>query len=317
MIAVTKKRMVFHLAFLVCFFIIPSLLSAQASKVLVSAPSRSLTWFPAFLARDQGFYRAEGMDVDFVVMKPQVALQAVVTGDAGYTTTLGSTIRAAIRGLPVRVVMTICEKPLFALIANPKIKSVDDLRGKIVGISSFGASTDTMARAVLRRYNLNPGQDVKILAVGGGTNRVAALQAGAIDAVLIEAPYNVMLERDGYRKLLFVGDLIPSPIAGFGTTLDRVGRHPQEVRSLIKATLRGIQYAKGHKDESVQLIMKWANLDRALAEGSYDMAVGSWSDSGEPTESSVKSVMEEIKTELKLDSAPDPSRAFDWSFVKR
>jgi hypothetical protein len=63
--------------------------------------------------------------------------------------------------------------------------------------------------------------------------------------------------------------------------------------------------------------MKWANLDRALAEGSYDMAVGSWSDSGEPTESSVKSVMEEIKTELKLDSAPDPSRAFDWSFVKR
>ena len=317
MLAVTRKRMLSHSALLVWFFTVPSLLSAETAKVLISAPSRSLTWFPAFLAREQGFYRAEGLDVDFVVMKPQVALQAVVTGDAGYTTTLGSTIRAAIRGLPVRVVMTICEKPLFALIASQKIKSVEDLKGRIVGISSFGASTDTMARAVLRRYNLIPGQDVKILAVGGGTNRVAALQAGAIDAVLMEAPYNIMLERDGYKKLLFVGDVLPSPIAGYGTTLERIRRHPQEVRSLVKATLRGIQYAKGHKDESVQLIMKWASLDRALAEGSYDMAVGSWSDSGEPAGNSVKSVMDEIKTELKLDSPPDASRAFDWSFVKR
>jgi NitT/TauT family transport system substrate-binding protein len=289
----------------------------QAARILVSAPSRSLTWFPAFLAREQGFYRDEGLDVDFVVMKPQVALQAVVSGDAGYTTTLGSTIRAAIRGLPVRVVFTICEKPLFALIAGKRIKSVDGLKGKTVGISSFGASTDTMARAVLRRHNLAPGQDVKILAVGGGTNRVAALQAGAIDAVLIEAPYNIMLEREGYRKLLFVGDVLPSPIAGFGTTLDRIQRRPQEVQALIKATLRGIQYAKAHKEESVRLIMKWVSMDNALAEGSYDMAVGSWSDSGKPEANSVQSVMDEIKTELKLDAAPDPARAFDWSFVKK
>jgi NitT/TauT family transport system substrate-binding protein len=317
MLAVTKKRLLSHLALLAWFFIVPALLSAETSKILVSAPSRSLTWFPAFLAREQGFYRTEGLDVDFVVMKPQVALQAVVTGDAGYTTTLGSTIRAAIRGLPVRVVMTICEKPLFALIAGQKIKSVEDLKGKIVGISSFGASTDTMARAVLRRYNLTPGKDVKILAVGGGTNRVAALQTNAVDAALMEAPYNIMLERQGYNKLLFVGDVLPSPIAGFGTTLERIGRQPREIRSLIKATLRGIQYAKNHRDESVRLIMKWVSLDRALAEGSYDMAVNSWSDSGEPNANSVRSVMDEIKTELKLDSVPDPSRAFDWSFVKK
>ena len=317
MLGVRRKTVLFHLALLVFLFTVPSLLFAETSRILVSAPSRSLTWFPAFLAREQGFYRAEGLDVDFVVMKPQVALQAVVTGDAGYTTTLGSTIRAAVRGLPVRVVMTICEKPLFALVANQKIKSVEDLKGKILGISSFGASTDTMARAVLRRYNLTPGQDVKILAVGGGTNRVAALKAGVIDAVLMEAPYNIMLEREGFKKLLFVGDVLPSPIAGFGTTLERIGKRPQEVSSLVKATLRGIQYAKGHKEESVRLIMKWVNMDHALAEGSYDMAVGSWSDSGEPSANSVQSAMDEIKTELKLGSAPEPSRAFDWSFVRR
>src|ERR1041385_4300369 len=137
-------------------------------KILVSAPSKSLTWFPAALAKERGFYRDEGLDVDFVVMNPRLALQAVISGDATYTTALGSTIRAAVRGVPLRVVLTICEKPHFALIAKRGIASIEQLKGKIVGISSFGASSDTMARAALLKYKLSPEKDVKILAVGGG-----------------------------------------------------------------------------------------------------------------------------------------------------
>jgi ABC-type nitrate/sulfonate/bicarbonate transport system substrate-binding protein len=138
-------------------------------------------------------------------MKPQVAMQGLIAGDVGYTTALGSTIRAAIRGVPLWVVMTIADKPLFALIVQPGINSVEELKGKSLGISSFGASTDTYARALLRRYKLIPNENVKILALGGGTNRIAAMETGAIDAALIEAPYNVMLERKGFRKILSSG----------------------------------------------------------------------------------------------------------------
>ena len=227
--------------------LLPGSLAGQTAKVLVSSPSRSLSWFPAHLAREKGFYHAEALDVDFIIMKPQVALQAVIAGDVGYTTALGSTMRSAIRGLPLRVVMTIAEKPLFSLITRPEIHSVEGLKGKILGISSFGASTDTLARAVLRRHSLNPNQDVKILALGGGTNRIAAMQSGAIDAALIEAPYNFLLEREGFRKLLFVGDLIPSPLAGFGTTVERIRKQPEEIQKLVRATLRGIQFAKNNR----------------------------------------------------------------------
>jgi len=129
---------------------------AETAKVLVSAPSRSLTWFPAHLTREKGFYRAEGLDIDFIVMKPQVALQALIAGDVGYTTALGSTMRAGVRGLPLRVVMTIADKPLFALMARPGVNSVEELKGKFVGISSFGASSDTLARAVLRATSSIP-----------------------------------------------------------------------------------------------------------------------------------------------------------------
>ncbi len=290
---------------------------AQTAKVHVSAPSRSLTWFPAHLTREKGFYRAEGLDVDFIVMKPQVALQALIAGDVGYTTALGSTMRAGIRGLPLRVVMTIADKPLFALMVRSGITSVEQLKGKLVGISSFGASSDTLARAVLRRHGLDPNRDVKILALGGGTNRIAAMKTGAVDAALIEAPYNVMLEREGFRKILFVGDLIPSPLAGFGTTLEKIRKQPDEVQQLVRATLRGIQYAKTNKQESVRAIMKWADMDQPLAEGSFDMAVTSWSNSGAANPQGVQIAMEEIKIEQKLDTLPDPSKAFDWSFVQR
>jgi NitT/TauT family transport system substrate-binding protein len=310
-----QKSLLLSIAFLLLSA--PFQLIAQPAKIHVSAPSKSLTWFPAHLTREKGFYRAEGLEVDFVVMKPQVALQALIAGDVGYTTALGSTMRAGVRGLPLRVVMTIADKPLFALMARPGVNSVEELKGKLVGISSFGASSDTLARAVLRRYKLDPNRDVKILALGGGTNRIAAMKTGAIDAALIEAPYNVMLEREGFRKILFVGDLIPSPLAGFGTTLEKIRKQPDEVQQLVRATLRGIQYVKTNKQESVRAIMKWADMDRPFAEGSYEMAVTSWSNTGAANPQGVQIAMEEIKIEQKLETLPDSAKAFDWSFVQR
>ncbi len=310
-----QKSLLLSIAFLLLSA--PFQLIAQPSKIHVSAPSKSLTWFPAHLTREKGFYRAEGLEVDFVVMKPQVALQALIAGDVGYTTALGSTMRAGVRGLPLRVVMTIADKPLFALMARPGVNSVEELKGKLVGISSFGASSDTLARAVLRRYKLDPNRDVKILALGGGTNRIAAIKTGAVDAALIEAPYNVMLEREGFRKILFVGDLIPSPLAGFGTTLEKIRKQPDEVQQLVRATLRGIQYVKTNKQESVRAIMKWADMDRPFAEGSYEMAVTSWSNTGAANPQGVQIAMEEIKIEQKLETLPDSAKAFGWGFVQR
>jgi NitT/TauT family transport system substrate-binding protein len=310
------KRLRLSLAILVVA-VFPSTARAQSTKIHISAPSKSLSWFPIHLTREKGFYRAEGLDVDYVIMRPQIAMQALIAGDVGYTTALGSTLRAAFRNIPLRVVMTIADKPLFALMARPGISSVEELKGKLLGVSSFGASTDTYARALLRRYKLVPNQDVKILALGGGTARIAAMETGAIDAALIEAPYNVMLERKGFRKILFVGDLIPSPLSGFSTRLEKIQKQPDEIQRLVRATLRGIQFAKSNKQDAVRSIMKWSEMDQGLAEGSYDMAVSSWSSTGAASPQGIQVALEEIRTEFKLDAALDPAKAFDWTFVQR
>jgi ABC-type nitrate/sulfonate/bicarbonate transport system substrate-binding protein len=170
---------------------------------------------------------------------------------------------------------------------------------------------------LLRRYKLTPNQDVKIIALGGGTSRVAAMETGAIDAALIEAPYNVMLERKGFRRILFIGDLIPSPLAGFGTGLEKIHKQPEEIQRLVRATLRGIHLAKANKQEAVRSIMKWAEMDQALADGSYAMAASSWSSNGVASAQGIQIALEEIRSELKLEAVPDAARAFDFRFVQK
>jgi ABC-type nitrate/sulfonate/bicarbonate transport system substrate-binding protein len=148
-------------------------------------------------------------------------------------------------------------------------------------------------------------------------NRVAAMEGGAIDASLIEAPYNVRLEHKGFRRILFVGDVIPSPLAGLGTKVEKIQQQPDEIQRLVRATLRGIRYAKDNKAEAVRSIMKWSDMDQALADGSYQMAVSGWSLSGAATPEGIRTLMDEIRAELKLGAPPDPAKAFDWSFVQR
>jgi ABC-type nitrate/sulfonate/bicarbonate transport system substrate-binding protein len=179
-----------------------------------------------------GFQRISPKKRDFIGQKDSKSisslwnlkspLQGLIAGDVGYTTALGSTMRWAIRGLPLRVVMAIADKPLFALIARPGINFVDELRGKLLGFHPLAQAQIALARAVLRRYKINPNGDLKILALDGGTNRIAAMETWAVDAALIEAPYNLILERKGFRKILFVGDIIPTPLAGFGTRIEKI-----------------------------------------------------------------------------------------------
>lgn len=312
-----KSLLLLAVASFALLLLSPAVLFSQTTRVLISSSSKTLSWFPIFVAKEKGFYKDEALDVDFVIMNNRLALQALVTGDLAYTTAVGSVVRGALRGLPMRVVMTLSEQPNFALIAKPGIKSIDGLKGKVLGVTSFGASTDTMARALLHKFKLNVGKEVQILAVGPGVNRIAALKAGVIDAALIEAPYNLMLQEEGFTKILFVGDHIRSPYSGLATTLERIQKHQSEIRRLINATLRGIQYTKNHRQESATLISKWAGMEYSLAERSFDMVVKTWLDRGIPSTEGINTLMEELKGELKLDSLPDSSRVFEWDFVQR
>jgi len=178
------------LSFLTLFFltVAPALLSAQSKKVRVSVSAISIAEIPFKIAQVKGFYREEGLNVEVILIRGAVGLQALLGGSVDYTSASGSTIAAAVRGLPVKLVFVSSAKPQFDLVAQPQIRSVKDLKGKIVGISSRGGSIDLLTQIILQKNGLTPNQDVTSIVIGGQEDTALALRAGRIAAALLTPP---------------------------------------------------------------------------------------------------------------------------------
>ncbi|HSE90396.1 MAG TPA: ABC transporter substrate-binding protein, partial [Candidatus Binatia bacterium] len=124
-------------------------ISAQLKKVRFSTTGISTSDIPFKVAQLKGFWREEGLDVEVILIRGAVGMQALLGGSVDYTSASGSTIAAAVRGLPVKLVFISSAKPMFELVSQAQIKSVQDLKGKIVGISSRGGSNDLMMQLIL------------------------------------------------------------------------------------------------------------------------------------------------------------------------
>ncbi len=164
--------------------------SAQLKKVRFSTTGISISELPFKVAELRGFWREEGLDVEAILIRGAVGMQALLGGSVDYTSASGSTIAAAVRGLPVKLVFISSSKPQFELISQPQLKSVEDLKGKIVGISSRGGSNDLMLQMILQKNGLTPNKDVTVIIVGAQEESVIALRTGRIAAALITPPRN-------------------------------------------------------------------------------------------------------------------------------
>src|SRR5262245_12400337 len=126
----------------IIFVTLASPLSAQLKKVRFSVSAASIAEVPFRIAHIKGFYREEGLDVEVILIRGAVGMQALLGGSVDYTSASGSTIAAAVRSIPVKLVFISSSKPQVELMSQPQIKSVQDLKGKIVAISSRGVSHD-------------------------------------------------------------------------------------------------------------------------------------------------------------------------------
>jgi ABC-type nitrate/sulfonate/bicarbonate transport system substrate-binding protein len=119
-------------------------LSAMASPMRIGVPSPSVSYFPAVVAWKKGFFAREGIQTEFIVMKPSIIPAALTNGEIQFSTATGTIVGAALRGFPFKIVTYYSIRLMDSLVAKPQIKSVTDLRGKIVGVDGPGASTYVM-----------------------------------------------------------------------------------------------------------------------------------------------------------------------------
>jgi ABC-type nitrate/sulfonate/bicarbonate transport system substrate-binding protein len=294
--------------------------SSKPAPVRLGIVSRSTLDMPFFVARDRGFFREEGLEPELVLMRASLTPQALLGGSIDFGTATGTAVSAAVSGADVRVVLAMSDTPSFDLIVHPTITSIQQLRGKKIGVAGIGGLTDILMRQLLLAHQI-PSEQVTFLALGASDVTYVSLKAGIVDATMLQIPQTFMAQDDGFRKIASGADVYRIVQGGLTTTKATTAERPELVTKTIRAALRGVRLIKNEKKYAVDF-MKGPYLDlgrerERFTERAYEAAVQGYLLSGVVEEKLQREMINVAAQRLKPPPAVIPERVFDFSFARK
>jgi len=291
--------------------------SARAEKIIFAYPSPSTSFLPLVVAQKKGFFDPENVQPELVQIRPAVAIPGLTLASVDYTTVLGSTIAARMRGVPLVITGVFADKPMDFLVGAKGIATPKDLKGKIIGISALGTATHFLTVRVLKAVGLDPEKDVTLRAVGDEGLRLQALVTGLVQASLLGSQGVIEGEKAGLKVIVAAADVIESlPFAGVTTTLAKLKENPQQIKRVLRAGLRGLRYVQDNKAGTVDVIQSWYRLEREIAASTYDLARKSFSANGEVNDKGILFSMEFARTTGKFEKEISPSEIVDFNLLR-
>ncbi len=269
-------------------------------KVRISVSSLDVNFLTAGVASRTGLFRAEGLDAEVIRMNAPVSITALANGDIGYTMIFGSVVRAALQGFPVRVVASLMDRPVQTLLALPQYKTVKDLKGRTLGVSSFGATADLVARMMIKHFGIDPEKEMKIVALGAERARFSALTQGIVDVVVISAPADSEGQKLGYNVLARAYELFSFPFVGLGTNVKKIKESPDEVKRVLKALIKANRFIRDNREGTIQVLAEWGRTTPQLAAASYDSTAKVFNLDGSIPEDGLRRVVDEAKKTVKV-----------------
>ena len=313
-------RKIFVGIFLVCALILASSPAlAQLKKIRFSASSIAVTELQFKIAQLKGFYRDEGLDLETILIRGAVGMQALLGGSVDYSSAAGALIAAAIRGAPVKLVLIVNSRPQFDLVAQPEIRTVQQLKGKFIGISSRGGAVDLLTQLILTKNGITPNKEATLLVIGTPEELALALRTGRIAACLLTPPRQLILYREGFNKLAYSGDYLAAyPSGGIGATEEKIRTNPAEVLAFVRASLRGLQYYMQNRAESIEMLSRHLGIkDPSLAGEAYDLHISRLGAIGSLDDTWMRGAIDFTKKSLAVTKEIPPSQVFDFSFVEK
>jgi len=293
----------------------PHDLFAQLKKVRLSVPSIGTNSMLFGLAAEQGFFREQGLEVEQINMRGSLGVKALIGGDVGYSAASGSIITAALRGLNVKLVSVLAPVPVFHMIALKKIKSLKDLKGKTVALSSRGGTIDHLTRIMLEKNGLVPEKEVTVVVVGGQQTIWNAIRANRVAAALVNLPGYLILGKEGFTDLGAVRDYFAyHPTGGLGVSDEKIAKDRGEVVAFLKATLKARRLYLSDRAAGIKALIKHGGLtDESLSGATYDEYRGVLSPDGLADKKWMEKAMDFILKGLDTKESISPGRVFDFS----
>ena len=302
---------------LVCLFVAQPFGSAVlAEDVNVAISSVGLYEIPLEIAKRKGFYKEEGLNVRAVVVRTGLQATALAAGELDYSSVGGAVIRAAAKGMPVKVVMGWWDRPLHIMVGKSGIKDIKELKQKRIAISSIGSTPHVMVREALKGAGMDPDRDVIFMTIGGSSARLAALQAGTVDATPLDVAFVEQVDKLGLSNFLYFGDIVDLPLGGLGVSAEKIKSNPEQIKRMIRATLKGLRFFKNDKEGTMEILQRHLNIGSRYAGKVYDFAVRSLSEKGDVAKNSLASELRLDREALGLKQEISEAQVADWSLVK-
>ena len=292
---------------------------ATAQKVRVAMPAKSITFLNFYVGDKFSIYRSDGLDVSLEVIKTEVGVSGMVAGEVDYTSAIGSAMRAAATGVPIKATMFTLDRILVYMFAKPTIKSIEELKGgKVVATTGLLATPTYAAKVMARAHGVNPDKDLTFIATGDVATSLAALQSGTADVAMLSIPFNFKAEELGFRSLGNAVDYLQSPFAGLGVTDAKMKSNPAQVKRMIRATLKAMEFTRdpANQEKVAGLLMEDFKLDRKTAGLSLRDILKAFTKDGTTSEDAVKIEIKEIREQAKIKAEIPVSQLVDYKLLE-
>jgi NitT/TauT family transport system substrate-binding protein len=290
----------------------------EKSDVVVTYAQPSGAFTPIWLAHEAGLFKKYGLNATLQLLTPQVSAQAVISEEADFYTDGPDLINARLHGGQVKYFGGTIQQLVFQIWAAKEIKTIRDLKGKVVAASTPRAALDTATREALKKNGLMPDKDVQILYVQSVPAILSSILGGKTAAGTLSAPNTLKAKEAGLNLLVDVGKLnIPALQVAYGATEKYLKNNPNTVYAFLKAIAEGVALAKQDPAAAKKAIAKYAKLDDGpTIDGTYEAFAPYWAMSLTVRPEAIRGQFEYIdEKEFPKVKNADPKEFYDNAFV--
>ena len=303
-------------ALLITLFLL-SRTTFAVDKVNVTLPSKSFQFIIFPLARERGYMKEEGIDLNVVVMAATPGLQAVVAGEMDFTGSGSSALVAVAQGnAPLKTVFAVNDQVLQWLMVRPQYSGFKDLKNKKVAVTGIAAVATFMLKKIAPKYGLDANKDLTFLALPPG-QRLAALQSGVVDAGLLSSEERFAALDQGMKEVLYLGKEVKNSWGTIATNDQFIKTKPKVMQGFMRALIKALRLVKQNREVAMDVMIKFSELDRQLAARTYDGMIGTFTTNGVVDEETQKNDLDIVRDVLNMTKEVPIERAYDFSFAKK
>ena len=291
----------------------------ELKRIKIGYPAVSYNQVHIWVAKDAGLFKKQGLDAEVIFFRGgQVATKALVAGDPPIVN-IGTVVQAGLQGHDVVLIASSESAYNYSVVARPGVAKIEQLKGKRLGVSGFGSASHNAALILLKKFNLEPNKDVAVVVAGPTMERLAAVDAGRIDATILTPSEMPRARKQGLVEVYDMLDLgIEVQGNGFATSRSFIRSNREIAFSALKGYVQALFCIPRNREETRRITAKYMRTtDPEVLDATYDWFVKRVSKKPYPTLKGIQYLLDEVASNLPNAKSAKPEQFVDLSLLQQ